>query len=148
MAMLKEGFIIYYSHEAHKGTKMSENEIGSIVVDKAVYLHKKLGPGLFESVYEVVLMKLLAKKGLSVQRQVSIPIEFEGEQFDEGFRADLFIEGKLIIELKSVEKITDVHKKQLLTYLKLTNTKLGFILNFGTELMKNGIVRIINGILD
>jgi GxxExxY protein len=93
-------------------------------------------------------MKLLAKKGLAVQRQVSIPIEFEGEYFDEGFRVDLFIEGKVIIELKSVEKITDVHKKQLLTYLKLTNTKLGYILNFGEELMKNGIVRIINGVLD
>jgi GxxExxY protein len=79
---------------------------------------------------------------------VSIPIEFEGEQFDEGFRADLFVEGKVIIELKSVEKLTPVHKKQLLTYLKLTNTKLGFILNFGAGLMKDGIARIINGILD
>jgi len=127
---------------------MNENEISSIVVDTAIYLHKKLGPGLFENVYEVVLMKLLTKKGLSVQRQVSIPIEFEGEQFDEGFRADLFIEGKVMIELKSVEKITDVHKKQLLTYLKLTNTELGFILNFGAELMKDRIVRIINGILN
>jgi len=127
---------------------MNENEIGSVVVDTAVYLHKNLGSGLLESVYETVLMKLIARKGLSVQRQVSIPIEFEGEQFDEGFRVDLFIEGKVIIELKSVEKITGVHKKQLLTYLKLTNTKLGFILNFGAELMKDGIVRIINGILD
>ena len=127
---------------------MDENEIGSLIVDTAVYLHKNLGPGLLESVYEIVLMKLLAKKGLLVQRQVSIPIEFEGEHFDEGFRVDLFIEGKVIIELKSVEKITDVHKKQLLTYLKLTNTKLGYILNFGGELMKNGIVRIINGVLN
>jgi len=127
---------------------VDENEIGSLIVDTAVYLHKNLGPGLLESVYEIVLMKLLAKKGLFVQRQVSIPIEFEGEHFDEGFRVDLFIEGKVIIELKSVEKITDVHKKQLLTYLKLTNTKLGYILNFGGELMKNGIVRIINGILN
>ena len=127
---------------------MDENEIGSLIVDTAVYLHKNLGPGLLESVYEIVLMKLLAKKGLFVQRQVSIPIEFEGEHFDEGFRVDLFIEGKVIIELKSVEKITDVHKKQLLTYLKLTNTKLGYILNFGGELMKNGIVRIINGVLN
>ena len=93
-------------------------------------------------------MKLLTKKGLSVQRQVAIPIEFEGEFFDEGFRIDLFIEGKVIIELKSVEKITPAHKKQLLTYLKLTNTKLGYIMNFGTELMKDGIVRIINGILE
>ena len=127
---------------------MTENEIGSIVIDTAVNLHKKLGPGLLESVYEIILMKLLSKRGLSVQRQVSIPIEFEGEHFDEGFRVDLFIEGKVIIELKSVEKITDNHKKQLLTYLKLTNTKLGFLINFGAELMKDGIVRVINGILD
>jgi GxxExxY protein len=127
---------------------MSENEIGSIVVDTAVYLHKKLGPGLLETVYETIFLRLLTKKGLHVQRQVSIPIEFEGEQFDEGFRADLFIDGKVIIELKSVEKLTPAHKKQLLTYLKLTNTKLGFILNFGAGLMKDGIARIINGILD
>ena len=127
---------------------MKENEIGTIIIDTAMYLHKKLGPGLLESVYEVILSKLLAQKGLHVQRQVSIPIEFEGEHFDEGFRADLFIEGKVIVELKSVERTTDAHKKQLLTYLKLTNTKLGYILNFGTELMKDGIVRTINGFLD
>ena len=125
---------------------MHENEIGSIIIDTAVSLHKELGPGLLESVYEVVLMKLLAEKGLSIQRQVSIPIEFKGEHFDEGFRADLFVEGKVIIELKSVEKIAPAHKKQLLTYLRLTNTKLGYILNFGTELMKDGIERIVNGL--
>ena len=125
---------------------MNENEIGSIIVDTAVHLHKSMGPGLLESVYETILMRLLSKKGLFVQQQVSIPIEFEGEHFEEGFRADLFVEGKVIIELKSVEKISPAHKKQLLTYLKLTNTKLGFILNFGKELMKNGIVRIVNGL--
>ena len=125
---------------------MNENEIGTIVVDTAVYIHKNLGSGLLENVYEVILMKMLTKKGLSVQRQVSIPIEFEGEHFDEGFRIDLFIEGKVIIELKSVEKITGAHKKQLLTYLKLTDTKLGYIINFGAELMKDGIVRIVNGL--
>jgi len=127
---------------------LNENEIGTIVVDTAVNLHKNLGPGLLESVYEVILMKLLSKKGLSIQRQVSIPIEYEGESFDEGFRIDLFIEGKVIIELKSVEKITGAHKKQLLTYLKLTNTKLGYILNFGEEVMKDGITRIVNGLSD
>jgi GxxExxY protein len=127
---------------------MDENEIGAVIVDTAYNLHKSLGSGLLESVYEIILAKLLSKKGLSVQRQVSIPIEYEEEHFDEGFRVDLFIEGKVIIELKSVEKIANAHKKQLLTYLKLTNTKLGFILNFGAELMKDGIVRIINGILD
>jgi len=128
--------------------ELNENEIGSIVVDTAVNLHKSLGPGLLESVYEVILTKQLSKKGLSVQRQVSIPIEYEGDFFDEGFRIDIFIEGKVIIELKSIEKITGAHKKQLLTYLKLTNTKLGFIINFGTEIMKEGIIRIVNGLKD
>ena len=127
---------------------MNENEIGTIIVDSAVYMHQKLGPGLLETVYEVILANLLAKKGLSVQRQISIPIDYDGEHFDEAFRADMFVEGKVIIELKSVEKLNPAHKKQLLTYLRLTNTKLGYLLNFGSELMKDGIVRIINGILD
>ena len=127
---------------------MNENEIGSIVVDTAVYIHKNLGSGLLESVYEAVLVKLMTKKGLHVQRQVLIPIEFEEERFDEGFRIDIYIEGKVIVELKSVEKITDAHKKQLLTYMKLTNSKLGFILNFGAALMKDGIVRTVNGLVE
>ena len=126
--------------------EMNENKIGDIIIDTAVNLHKNIGCGLLESVYEVIMMKLLAGKGLSVQRQVSIPIKYEGEHFDEGFRVDLFVEGKVIIELKSVEKITDAHKKQLLTYLKLTNTKLGYILNFGAGLMKDGIIRTVNGL--
>jgi len=127
---------------------MNENEIGDIIIDTAVNLHINIGSGLLESVYEVILMKLLTKKGLSVQRQVSVPIEFEGEHFDEGFRVDLFVEGKVIIELKSVEKISDAHKKQLLTYLKLTNTKLGYILNFGAGLMKDGIIRTVNDLAE
>jgi len=124
---------------------MNENDIGDIIIDTAYNLHNKLGPGLLESVYEVILAKHLVKRGLSVQRQVSVPIEFEGEYFSEGFRVDLFIEGKVIIELKSVEKITGTHKKQLLTYLKLSNTKVGYLLNFGSELMKTGVIRVING---
>jgi len=127
---------------------MNENEIGTIIVQTAVNIHKNLGPGLFETVYEAILMRSLAKKGLFVQRQVPFSFEFEGEYFDEGFRLDLFVNGKVIIELKSVEKIIPVHKKQLLTYLKLTDTKLGYIINFGQEVMKDGIVRVINGIID
>jgi GxxExxY protein len=127
---------------------MNENEIGTIVVKTAVHIHKILGPGLLESVYETVLTRSLTKNGLFVQRQIPVSIEFEGEHFDEGFRLDLFIDKKVIIELKSVEKIIPIHKKQLLTYLKLTNTKLGYIINFGEELMKDGIVRRINGIKD
>jgi len=125
---------------------MNEDEISAIIVDTAVYIHKKLGSGLLENVYEVILSKLLVQKGLHVQRQVSIPIEFEGEYFDEGFRVDIFVEGKVIIELKSVEKIALIHKKQLLTYLKLTKTKLGIILNFGAAIMKDGIDRVVNGL--
>jgi len=124
---------------------MEENEIGTIVVDCAIQLHRALGPGLLETVYEVLLAHHLEKHGLAVKRQVVIPIEFEEQRFDEGFRADLIVEGKVIIELKSVEKTSPVHKKQLLTYLKLTDLKLGYLLNFGDELMKNGITRIING---
>ncbi len=123
---------------------MDENKIGDIIIDTAFHLHNNLGTGLYEIVYEVILAKLLTKKGLSVQRQVAVPIEFEGEHFDEGFRIDLFVAGKVIIELKSTEHISPMHKKQLLTYLKLTNTKLGYILNFGTVLMKDGIARIVN----
>jgi len=127
---------------------MTENEIGKIVVDTAIRLHQELGPGLLESVYEAILARMLERQGLRVQRQVGIPIEFGGERFDEGFRADIVVEGKVILELKSVEKLNPVHKKQLLTYLKLTGMKLGFVLNFNEELMKTGIVRTINGYLD
>jgi GxxExxY protein len=124
---------------------MTENEIGTIIVDTAIHLHRELGPGLLESVYEIVMARLLEKKGLQVQRQVKVPIVFEGLHFDEGFRADLIVEEKVIIELKSVEKQNPVHAKQLLTYLKLTGKKLGYLLNFNEELMKSGIDRIING---
>jgi GxxExxY protein len=125
---------------------MTENEIGTIVIDTAVHLHKELGPGLFETVYETLLARLLEKRGLKVQRQVGIPIEFLGEHFDEGFRADIIVEGKVILELKSIEKLHPVHKKQLTTYLRLTGIKLGYVLNFGEELMKTGIVRLVNGL--
>jgi GxxExxY protein len=124
---------------------MHENEIGTVIVDCAVHLHQALGPGLLESVYEVTLARQLEKRGFSVQRQVPVPIEFEGEKFEEGFRADLVVEGKVIVELKSVEKVNPAHKKQLLTYLRLTGMKLGYLLNFGESLMKEGITRIING---
>ena len=126
---------------------MDENHIGGLIVDCAINLHRKLGPGLLEGVYEAILARELEKRGLSVQRQVSIPIEFDGEVFDEGFRADLIVEKKVIIELKSVEKVIPAHKKQVLTYLKLTGLKVGYLLNFGEALMKDGITRTINGTL-
>ncbi len=124
---------------------MTENEIGKIIVDCAVRLHKELGPGLLETVYEVLLARMLEETGLMVKRQVSVPIEFRGVRFDEGFRADMIVEGKVIVELKSVDHINKAHKKQVLTYLKLTGMKLGYLLNFGEELMKDGIARILNG---
>lgn len=124
---------------------MHENEIGTIIVDCAVKLHKSLGPGLLESVYEAVLAKQLQREGLQVQRQVPIPIVFDGLAFEEGFRADLIVNRSIIVELKSIEQVHPVHKKKLLTYLKLTQLKLGYLLNFGDELMKNGITRVVNG---
>ncbi len=124
---------------------MTENEIGKIVVDCAVRLHKDLGPGLLESVYEVLLANELELKGLKVKRQVPISIEYHGVQFDEGFRADIVVEDKVILELKSVEVANPAHKKQVLTYLRLTGCKLGYLLNFGDSLMKDGITRLLNG---
>lgn len=127
---------------------MNENEIGKIIVDTAVQLHMALGPGLLESVYEVLLAHRLEKAGLKVKRQVPIAFEFDGIRFDEGFRADIIVENKVIIELKSVETVHKAHKKQVLTYLKLTGMKLGYLLNFGAPVMKAGIFRIINGTIE
>jgi GxxExxY protein len=124
---------------------MSENEIGSIIVDSAVDLHRNLGPGLLETVYEVTLARALERRGLAVQRQVAVPIEYHGETFSEGFRADLIVGGLVIVELKSIERVMPAHKKQLLTYLRLTGLKLGYLLNFGEALMRDGITRTING---
>ncbi len=127
---------------------MNENEIGKIIVDRAIHVHKELGPGLLESVYEVVLAHELAKQGLKVERQVPIPIEYEGIKFKEGFRADIIVGDKVISEIKSVERATRAHKKQVLTHLRLSKMKLGYLLNFGEGLMKDGISRIINGIIE
>ena len=127
---------------------MNENEIGAIVVDRAVRLHMELGPGLLETVYEVILAHQLREAGLKVERQVPIPIEFQGIRFSEGFRADIIVDDKVILELKSVESVSKAHEKQVLTYLKLTDMKLGFLLNFGAALMRNGISRIINGTIE
>ncbi|MHC4269013.1 MAG: GxxExxY protein [Planctomycetota bacterium] len=125
---------------------MTENEIEKIVVNTAITIHKALGSGIYEIVYEVVLTHELKKQGLNVERQVPVSIEYDGTKFDEGFRADIIIESKVILELKSVESVTKVHKKQVLTYLRLTGCKLGYLLNFGEDLMKNGITRIVNGL--
>ena len=131
--------------QRHKDTEMKENDIGTIIVDCAVELHRNLGPGLLETVYEVTLARSLERRGLMVQRQVGVSIEYQGETFSEGFRADLIIGELVIVELKSIERVTPAHKKQLLTYLRLTDLKLGYLLNFGEALMRDGITRTING---
>ena len=119
-------------------------QIAKDVVDASMKLHMALGPGLLESVYTVILQKKLLERGHRVEREVPIPVEYEGLQFELGFRADLIINGCFIVELKSVEKLAPVHAKQLLTYLKVTDTRLGLLINFGEALLKDGIKRIAN----
>jgi GxxExxY protein len=130
----------------NKKMQTTENEIAREIVDAALLLHKRLGPGLLESVYEVVLAHELKRRGLEVQRQMVIPIEYEGIKFEEGFRADLMVADKVIVELKSVETVLPVHKKQVLTYLRLSDKKLGLLINFGAVLIKDGISRIVNNL--
>jgi GxxExxY protein len=128
--------------------KMHENEIARLIVNASYKIHTTLGPGLLESVYEDVLFYELEKLGLVVARQVPIPVVYSEIKFDEGFRADLIVDGKVIVELKSVEKVAPVHKKQLLTYLKLAGKRLGLLINFVEALIKYGITRIVNQLPD
>ena len=127
---------------------MHENELSGIVVSIAYKIHSTLGPGLFEPVYETIMEhELISKYNLGVIRQNTIPVIWEGSKMELGFRADLLIENKLIVELKSIESLAPVHYKQMLTYLKLSGIKLGLLINFNEELIKTGIKRIINGTL-
>lgn len=125
---------------------MTENEISKIIVNTCYNIHIELGPGLFESVYEEILYYELIQKGLKVERQKPIPVIWKNVKMEMGFKADLIIENKVIIELKSVESISPVHQKQLLTYLKLTKQKLGLLINFNERLIKNGITRMVNNL--
>lgn len=133
------------SHEGTKARRWDKEELSQIVVDCAYKLHVEAGPGLLESVYEAVLQKLLADRGLHVTRQQVIPIKLMGLSLNEGFRADLLVEDTLLIELKSVEKLSPVHSKQVLTYLRLLNLPLGLLINFGAPTFKEGCKRIVNG---
>lgn len=127
---------------------MHENELAKIVVSTAYEIHTKLGPGLFESVYETIMVhELVNNYQLAVIQQFSIPVVWNEMKLDHGFRADLLVGGKLIVELKSIEIVAPVHYKQVLTYLKLSGMKLGLLINFNEEVLKTGIKRIINGIL-
>lgn len=129
-----------------KPLDLTENQLSRIIVDVAYHLHCNLGPGLLESVYEEVMCHELRKRGLTIERQKAIPVRWDGIHMDMGFRADLIVEGKVILELKSVEMLAAVHSKQLLTYLKITGIKLGLLINFNESLIKNGIFRIVNGL--
>ena len=123
---------------------MTENEISKIIVDRCFQIHTTLGPGLFESVYEEILAFELFQLELPFLRQHPIPVVWKGQKLNHGFRADLIVHNKVIIEIKSIESIAPVHQKQVLTYLKLTGMKLGLLINFNNALIKDGIHRIVN----
>lgn len=125
---------------------MELDDITGAIVDSALKIHVNLGPGLLESVYEIILASELQKRGFKVERQKVVPFEYEGIHFDEGFRIDLLIEGKVIVELKSVEKLAPIHSKQLLTYLRLMHMPVGLLINFGAPTLKEGLKRIVNNL--
>jgi GxxExxY protein len=127
---------------------MTENVLAKEIVDAAYRIHVGLGPGLFESVYEEVIASELRKRGLCFTRQQPIPFMYEGTLFEMGFRADLLVEDKVIIEIKSLAEIAPVHKKQLLTYLRLADKRLGLLINFNVALIRDGITRIVNGLAE
>jgi GxxExxY protein len=127
---------------------MRENEIARQIVDAAFQIHQRLGPGLLESVYETVLEFELTRRGLRVERQCPIPLEYDGVRMEQGFRADLIVEGLVIVEIKSIEVVAPVHKKQLLTYLRITGKRLGLLINFGTALLKDGVTRLANNLYE
>jgi len=125
---------------------MTENEIGKIVVDSAIKVHKVLGPGLLESAYEACLAHELKKRDLKIQAQVGLPVKYERVILDVGYRVDILVEEKVILELKAVDKFLPIHEAQLLSYLKLSECKLGFLLNFNVYRMKDGIRRMVNAL--
>jgi iron complex transport system substrate-binding protein len=125
---------------------MTLDEITGEIVDASIRIHQDLGPGLLESVYEAILAKVLTKRGLMVERQKPVCFEYDGISFDDGFRVDLLVEGQVVVELKSVEKVAPVHSKQLLTYLRLMNLPVGLLINFGAANLKEGLHRIVNNL--
>jgi len=123
---------------------MTENQIATVIVDAALKIHKTLGPGLLESVYQATLNFELERRGLRVVQQLAFPVCYEGVKLDLGFRADLVVADKVVIEIKSVEALAPVHRKQLETYLRLMDKQLGLLINFNVELMRDGIQRVVN----
>ena len=127
---------------------VTENEIAKHIVDAAFKIHTSLGPGLLESVYEAVMAQELTRRGLRTERQQPLPVVWENIHLEAGFRVDLMVENKVIVEIKSVEAIAPVHRKQLLTYLRLANKRLGILINFDVDLIKDGIARVVNGLAE
>ena len=125
---------------------MKENDISKIVLDASIRIHKETGPGLLESVYETLLCFELMSSGLNIRRQVAVPLVYRGINMDLAFRMDILVEEKVIVEVKSVEEISKVHFKQVLTYLKLADMKLGLLINFNDDLVKDGFYRVVNGL--
>jgi len=118
--------------------------ITGAIIDASIRIHRRLGPGVFESVYETVLASLLARRGLHVERQCPVSFTFDDMRFDQGFRIDLLVEHSVVVEVKSLDRLAAVHRKQLLTYLRLSNLRVGLLLNFGAETMREGIVRVVS----
>lgn len=127
---------------------MDENRIAKAVIEVALQIHRELDPGLLESVYETIMTDQLQRRGLDARRQVAIPIRYGALQFDEGFRADVVVHQMVLVELKCVAHLNPAHKKQLLTYLRMSGLKLGLLLNFSETLMRNGMIRVVNGLGD
>lgn len=128
--------------------EMNVEEVSAAVVDSAFQLHRGLGPGLLESVYETLLARLLERRGLRVEAQKILEFDFDGLHFDQGLRVDLLVENVVVVELKSVERLSPVHSKQLLTYLRVLNLPLGLLINFGAPTFKEGVTRVVNGPVD
>ena len=125
---------------------MTEDEISKVVIGCAITVHKELGPGLLESTYEACLEYELKERGLEVQRQLLLPVNYKGKLIDAGYRIDLLVNERVIVELKAVEEMTKVHEAQLITYLKLSGVKLGLLINFNEAYLRNGIKRLVNNI--
>jgi iron complex transport system substrate-binding protein len=119
-------------------------KITGAIIEASILIHRRLGPGVFESVYETVLASMLTRRGLIIERQRLVGFTFDDMRFDQGFRVDLLVEGCVIVEVKSVDRVVAAHRKQLLTYLRLTNLRVGLLLNFGAETMKEGVTRVVN----
>ena len=125
---------------------MHENQISGIIIGAAIEVHKALGPGLLESAYQECLLYELKERGLKVEKEVSMPIEYKEIRLDHGYRMDLLVENKVVVELKIVEALNEVHTAQILTYLKLGNYKLGLLINFNTKVLRQGLKRYVNGL--